>query len=251
LQNDLLTAFENGGSVACVWLSVGSPVLAEFAAEAGALAVVIDLQHGLWERGSAEAAIGHIRKTAVALVRVAENRPHAIGEALDAGALGVIVPVVETAAEARLAIAAAKYPPMGIRSAGGIRPLRDFAAYVAAANREILVAVMIETARGLENIDEIVKVEGVDLIFIGPGDLALSLGEFPVAAAKLAAAIDRILATCKASGVPCGIFTGTAEDAGRRLGQGFQFVTACNDISLNREGMKQAFTQLQGGGSDS
>lgn len=240
MRNIALAELRRGGSVASVWLTLGAPVLAEFAAEAKAMAVVLDLQHGLWQRRDMEAAIGHIRQHAVALVRVAENRPHAIGEALDAGALGVIVPVVETAAEARAAVAAAKYPPRGTRSGGGIRPLADFASYAASANREILVAVMVETARGVENVDDIAAVEGVDLVFIGPGDLALSLGEFPVPGTKLNTAIALILAACQKAGLPCGIFTGSPEDAARRLAEGFQFVTACDDMSLMRNGLKQA-----------
>jgi 2-dehydro-3-deoxyglucarate aldolase/4-hydroxy-2-oxoheptanedioate aldolase len=246
MHNILLAEFRRGGSVAAVWLALGSPVLAEFAVEAGATIVVLDLQHGLWQRRDMEAAIGHIRKSAVALVRVSENRPHAIGEALDAGALGVIVPIVETAAEARAAVAAAKYPPLGIRSGGGVRPLGDFAAYVASANAEILVSVMVETAKGVENVDDIAAVPGVDMIFIGPGDLALSLEEFPVAGEKVAQAIARTLAACKKAGLPCGIFTSTPQEAARRLAEGFQFVVASDDMSLLRNGLKQNLAIVSG-----
>ena len=87
--------------------------------DAGSVLIIIDLQHGLWDRASLENAIGLIAGKTVPLVRVAENTPHAIGTALDAGALGVIVPLVETPAEAEAAVAAAKYPPLGRRSGGG------------------------------------------------------------------------------------------------------------------------------------
>lgn len=240
IANNLLSTLRQGGSASCVWLSLGSPVIAEFAVDAGAAAIVLDLQHGLWQRRDMEAAIGHIRHKAVALVRVSENRPAPIGEALDAGAMGVIVPIVESAEAARNAVAAAKYPPLGIRSCGGVRPLADFARYGANANREILVSVMVETAAGVENVAEIAAVEGIDMIFIGPGDLALSLGEFPTPGDKCKAAISKIKAACASARVACGIYTASPQDAADRLAEGFQFVSACNDMSVARGGIDRA-----------
>lgn len=240
----LLSALRQGKSASCVWLTLGSPAIAEFAVDADAAVVVLDLQHGLWQRHDMEAAIGHIRHKATALVRVSENRPFPIGEALDAGAMGVIVPIVESAAAARAAVAAAKYPPRGIRSGGGVRPLADFGRYGAQANAEILVAVMIETAAGVENATEIAAVEGVDMIFIGPGDLALSLGEFPAPGDKCKTAITKIKAVCAAARMPCGIYTGSAQDAADRLAEGFQFVSACNDMSVTRGGIAQALNSV-------
>ena len=124
--------------------------MVELAARAKPDAIVIDMQHGLWERAALEAAIGVTPAAVPVLVRVAENSAIAIGTALDAGAEGVIVPLVETAAQARAAVAAARYPPRGARSGGGIRPLAQFADYVAAAGGAIVVAVMIETNKGLQ-----------------------------------------------------------------------------------------------------
>jgi 2-keto-3-deoxy-L-rhamnonate aldolase RhmA len=170
---------DRGDCLGVVWLALGSVALAEMAAKAKPDAIVLDLQHGLWERGSLEAALAAVPSDVPVLARVAENSVRAIGEALDAGAEGVIVPLVETAKQARRAVRAARFPPSGERSGGGVRPLADFAAYVEGCERAIAVIVMIETAQGVRNAREIAAVDGVDMVFIGTGDLALSLGTFP------------------------------------------------------------------------
>ena len=196
-------------AVRAFWLCTGSAALAELAAESGPDAVVFDCQHGLWDRGALAAAIPAVAP-ATPLVRVAANLPHLIGDALDHGALGVIVPLVESAVEAAAAVGAAHFPPRGTRSGGGIRPLRDFPAYVASSD-QTLVAVMIETQAGLANAAAIAATPGVDLIFIGPGDLGLAIG-----ADTLEAGIATVLATARSAGVPCGIFTLGPEAAARR-----------------------------------
>ena len=135
LDNPVLTTIRDGGTVGMVWLSLGSTAVAELAADAGPDAVVFDLQHGLWQRRSLHEAIGIVRPKATPLARVADHSTTAIGEALDAGALGVIVQLVETAEQAKAAVLAAKYPPDGVRSGGGVRPLMDFKSYGARRQR--------------------------------------------------------------------------------------------------------------------
>src|SRR5207244_1298457 len=206
-ENPLLDKLKAGGSVGCFWLCLGSPAAAELIADTTPDGIIIGLQHGLWDRASLENAIGLIGGKTVPLVRVAENTPHAIGTALDAGALGVIVPLVETPAEAEGAVAAAKYPPLGRRSGGGVRPLKNFNAYVPAANRKVLVAVMIETGRGVEEAAAIAAVPGLDLVFIGTGDLALSLGTFPETGPVHQHAVQQVYNACRVANVPCGLFT--------------------------------------------
>ena len=234
-QNHTLARLRAGKGVACVWLSLGSTALAEITAEAASAAIVFDGQHGLWERGSLHAAIA-AAGPGTPLVRVGANSVAAIGEALDHGAQGVIVPLVDTAAEAEAAVAAAHYPPRGVRSGGGLRPLANMAAYVDACTTEILVAVMIETVSGLANAAAIAATPGIDMVFIGPGDLALQLGP----EADLEAAIQTIFAACRAADVPCGLFTTTAEAARDRLAQGFAFVVAEDDIRLARGGIARS-----------
>jgi 2-keto-3-deoxy-L-rhamnonate aldolase RhmA/NAD(P)-dependent dehydrogenase (short-subunit alcohol dehydrogenase family) len=232
MENPLLDKLKAGGSVGCFWLCLGSPAAAELIADTAPDGIIIDLQHGLWDRASLESAIGLIAGKSVPLVRVAENTPHAIGTALDAGALGVIVPLIETPGEAEAAVAAAKYPPLGKRSGGGVRPLKNFNAYVPAANQRILVAVMIETARGVEEAAAIAAVPGIDLVFIGTGDLSLSLGTFPETGPPHQRAVQQVYNACRSAGVPCGLFTFHTTFAIEQRRQGFQMVIIGTDSDI-------------------
>ena len=236
--NATLVKLRAGEPVACVWLSLGSEVFAEIAAEANPDAVVLDAQHGLWDVRSTHAALGMIAYRSTPLVRIADNSATSIGAALDAGAQGVIVPLVETAEQAARAVSAAHYPPAGERSGGGIRPLADFPAYLKSSAENTLVSVMIETRLGYENMAAIAAVPGLDMIFIGTGDLMLSLG-FD---ADIEAAIQTIFAACEAANVPCGIFTVNAAAAKARLAQGFAFVVAETDLRLAREGLSASLS---------
>ncbi len=146
-RSGLRYRIDRGDYLGVIWLSLGSVAVAEIAGRARPDAIVLDLQHGLWERQGVEAAIGAVPPEIPVLARVAENSPFAIGQALDAGAEGVIVPLVETRKQAARAVKAARYPPHGERSGGGARPLADYVDYHAAAERGIIVAVMIETAK--------------------------------------------------------------------------------------------------------
>ena len=240
IDNPVLTAIRDGGTVGMVWLSLGSTAVAELAAAAGPDAVVFDLQHGLWERQSLQDAIGIVRARTAPMARVADGSATAIGEALDAGALGVIVPLVETAGQAAAAVAAAKYPPAGIRSGGGVRPLMDFKAYGVAANDAVLVSVMIETAKGVENAAEIAAVPGVDLVFIGTGDLALSIGTFPGFGPTHEATVKAVQKACRDAGTACGAFTPHLAFAQDRRRQGFQAVVIAEDIGMVHGAAKSA-----------
>jgi 2-keto-3-deoxy-L-rhamnonate aldolase RhmA len=221
----LKTRLRTGPPLGAFWFMLGSPALVELAARAGAEAIVIDLQHGLFDRAGLEASVAAARP-APCLVRTEDGSEPAIARALDAGAEGVIVPMVESLEAAAAAGAAAHYPPRGRRSAGGVRPLADFAAYRAGADDAITVGVMIETAAGLAEAEAIAAAPLIDFVFIGAGDLALSLGE----PAALEPAIDRIRAACAAAGRPCGLFTMSHTDAERRAAEGFALVTPCADI---------------------
>jgi len=144
-----------GHPLGVFWFSLGSVALIEAAVAAGAEAIVIDMQHGLFDRTTLEAAIGAVPAGVPCLVRVEDDTATAIGRALDAGAEGIIVPLVETGEQARKAAAACHYAPKGHRSGGGVRPLRDFRAYMGAASQAITVGVMIETKAGVDNAEAI------------------------------------------------------------------------------------------------
>lgn len=241
--NTALKRLRGGDSLSCVWLSLGSVAVAEIAAECLPDVIVFDGQHGLWERTTLHAAISAAMINSTPIVRVAANAGHLIGEALDSGAQGVIVPLVESSAQAAAAVAAAHFPPHGNRSGGGVRPLANFGAYSEACATQVLVSVMIETQVGLANAREIISTKGVDMVFIGPGDLALSLS--PDGASGLEDAIQMILDLCRSMGVPCGLFTGSVEDAQRRRAEGFAFVVAEDDIRLIRNGMARSLSAVE------
>jgi len=140
----------------------------------------------------------------------------------------VLVPMVETGAQAAAVAAACHFPPKGSRSGGGVRPLADFSAYRRAANEAITVGIMIETARGVANAREIAAAPNVDFVFIGSGDLALSLGSD---GAALEEALHTVRDACVRAGKPCGVFTMNAEEASKRAGEGFSITVAANDLS--------------------
>jgi 2-keto-3-deoxy-L-rhamnonate aldolase RhmA len=236
---------DSGACLGVAWLALGSPAIAEIAGRAGLDAVVLDLQHGLWERKDLEAAIAAVPAEVPVLARVAENTPLAIGGALDAGAEGVIVPLVETRRQAARAVKAARYPPHGERSAGGARPLADFVAYHGAAERGIVVIVMIETAKGLGNAGKIAATAGVDMVFIGTGDLALSLGTFPGADQRHEDACREVLAACRKHWTPCGIFTMSGEAAASRRAQGYRMVVVADDAALVSRGLSGAVSSFR------
>jgi 2-keto-3-deoxy-L-rhamnonate aldolase RhmA len=231
----LKSMIASGRCIGAAWFSLGSPAVVELALRAEPDAVVIDMQHGLWDRRDLEAVIGLVPARIPVIVRVAENSALAIGTALDAGAEGVIVPLVESAKEARAAVRHALYPPKGKRSGGGVRPLKDFAAYVAGAD-SVAVIVMIETDAGLAAAKEIAAVEGVDMIFIGTGDLSLSLGTFPTHRHDHTVACADIHRICRAAYMPCGVFTGRSEMAALARSQGYRMVTIANDIDIVQRG---------------
>lgn len=242
----LKARLKTGEVTACHWLALGSPALAELAAEAAPDAIVFDLQHGLWDRAGLEAAIGLVGDRTQPLVRTADQSASAIGAALDAGAHGIIAPLVNSAQECEGVVAQALYPPLGRRSAGGVRSLADFAAYSTAANANLLIAVMIETVQGVAAAEDIAATPGLNMIFIGPGDLSLALGE-AAGSPVFEAALARILAAGRGAGVAVGIFTPSLDIALARAAQGFQFVVFADDVDLNRRGSKILWDRFRAG----
>lgn len=221
-----------------IWLALGSAPMAEFAAHAKPGALVLDLQHGLWERGTLESAIGAVAAQIPVIARCAENSQSAIGQALDAGAASVLVPLVETADDARRAVLAGRYPPMGKRSVGGVRPLLAGLEAMRAADRDVAIGLMIETVEGVENVEAIAAIEGVDYLFIGTGDLALSRGTDD--SQVISRDCERVLRAATANGLPCGIFTGNARAVRQALESGYRMVVCANDIDLLKEGFLAA-----------
>jgi kynurenine formamidase/2-keto-3-deoxy-L-rhamnonate aldolase RhmA len=228
------------------WMNTGSAAVMEIAAEAAPDAIVIDAQHGLWDRSNLEHAVGLVGNRVPVLVRTADASAIAISQALDTGAEGVIVPLIETDTQAAAAVSAARFPPHGTRSGGGVRPLaRDFARYYAAANDRTVVGVMIETQRGVHNAAAIARTKGIDFVFIGTGDLAISLGGFPNVDQRHEEACKTVFDACKAARVPCGIFTMSAEAAAKRRTEGYALVTVADDIGVTSRGFRAAMAKFQ------
>ncbi|MEW9586201.1 HpcH/HpaI aldolase/citrate lyase family protein [Paraburkholderia sp. DGU8] len=235
LFSSLKPLFQGAAPVDCMWLALGSAPVVEFAAHVAPGAIVLDLQHGLWERGTLEAAIAAVRMRVPVIGRCADNSPHAIAQVLDAGASSVLIPMIETADDARRAVSASRYPPFGTRSAGGVRPLLAGFEAMLEADRHVAVGMLIETVEGVRNAREIAAVPGVDYLFIGTGDLSLSRGTTD--SEVIAGDCERVLAAARERGLPCGIFTGDAAAAREAFTNGYRMAVAANDIDV----FKQAF----------
>ncbi len=216
------------------YLQTPGAFTAELYAAAGWDFVSLDLQHGLIGYESAVAILQAIRGIGVTpLVRTPTLDGALIGKLLDAGALGITCAMINTAEEADQLVRACKYPPRGDRSLGPIRALQLYGAdYGLHANGMVNVFAMIETAEAVANIAEIAAVEGLDGIYIGIGDLALSMGQ-PARQEGLVpevdAAIERSLRQCQASGLIPGLLAPNPEHAWRMVQRGFQFITLASD----------------------
>jgi 4-hydroxy-2-oxoheptanedioate aldolase len=213
-----------------VWAMLGEPRTTAALEGAGFDWVLLDQQHGHFDDAAMRAtfAVRGERRVPM-LVRPRANAADLIGRAMDAGADGVIVPLVESAAEAEAAVAAASYPPRGIRSFGPLPGLEP------AAPAKPFVGVMVETATGLADVARIAAVPDLDLVFVGPFDLSLTLGT--TVDALLAddapdAPLPRIVAACREAGVRAGAFGATEERARRFLELGFTDVVAALDTSV-------------------
>jgi 4-hydroxy-2-oxoheptanedioate aldolase len=248
--NPILQAKATGGRTVGAWLTLGNSFVAEMLGKLGFDWIVIDRQHGSVEWNTVGAAIQAIELGgSCAVVRVEWNSPDLIMRALDLGAVGVIVPMVSTAADARRAAEAARYPPHGIRSFG---PTRNY--YSVDAERvEPACIVMIETREAMDNLQAIVTTPGVDGVFVGPADLALDLG-VPISLPmhqSVTAAIDKTVGACAAAGILPGAASFSVQNASDFLGQGVRLLTLGADVSYLRRGAQPDIEFLQGLGKTS
>src|SRR6476620_10033998 len=233
------------------WLSLPHAFAAEVMAHTGLDWLCVDMQHGCIDYSDAVNMQTAISTTEVTpLVRVPGNEPAMIMKVLDAGAYGVIVPMVSNRAEAERAVAACRYPPVGMRSNGPNRVLLYAGAdYQKHANDEVACVVMIETPEGIEKMDEIVSTPGVDAAYIGPTDLALALGLPPVMdndEPKHIATVNRILESCKRHKKIAGIHTASSKFTQRYIDQGFQMVMLGTDRGAMSSFMKAEVGRLTG-----
>lgn len=239
-KNTLKEIWASGGTVVNGWCSIPSSFSAEIMAHQGFDSICIDMQHGMVDYQVAITMLQAISTTPVVpLIRVPWNDPAALMKALDAGAYGVICPMINNKEQAEALVSACKYPPTGIRSFGPIRAkyyggggIHGGGDYHEFANDETLVIPQIETVEAIENIDAILKVPGISAIYVGPSDLAMALGSQPRAGQKDPIVIEarrKIISACKRHGIPAGIHTPSAEVALKMVVEGFQLTTIASD----------------------
>ncbi len=252
-RNRLKGLWKAGRPAATGWCATPDPYIAEAMARGGFDALILDMQHGMAVGPERAAAWLQIvgQSEATPIVRVPWNEPFFMQWVLDAGAMGVIVPMISTVEDAKKAIGACKYPPMGYRSNGPNRA--RFAHgndYFDHANDEVLCLLMMETLEGVERIDEIAKLPGVDGFYLGPTDLAISMGLKP----KLdhpdpdhGAAVQRVIDVAKANGLNAGIHVTGPEEALRRWKQGYNLNPICLDIWLVSAGITRHLSEFREG----
>jgi len=235
--NQLRQLLAAGSSAVGAWCSTPSPFVVELLTAEPVDYVVLDCQHGLVELAHLAPMLAAVRPGVTPLVRVSAIDPAAIGKALDMGAAGVIVPYVESAAEAEVAVAACRYPPRGRRSYGPTRAGLALGNDPAVLGAHPLCFVMVETPAGVARATDICSVEGLDGVYIGPADLAIGLG-VPLAEISTSpvhlAALDEVRAACRAAGLYVGIHTNGGADARARFAAGFQFCSLATDGALLR-----------------
>jgi len=248
-KNRVKELWREGKAAIGVWMVLGSPITAEIIANLGYDWIVIDTEHGSIDIGTTQSIIQAVLYTStVPIVRVSWNDPALIKRALDAGAYGVVVPMVNSREEAIRAVQAARYPPLGIRSYGGPRArLYGGVDYFEHANEEIAVIVQIEHIDAVNRVDDILSVEGVDAFFIGPTDLAISMGLKPgldQTDPRHVDAVAKVIAAGKKYGVPGGIHVGSAEAVNERIAQGFQFIGLSSDEGFVRSAASAALNKV-------
>lgn len=232
------------------WITLGYPEVTEALSNLPFDWFVIDMEHTPLDVKDVEFLMMPLRFTdIVPIVRVPWNDFVIIKRVLDTGAQGVVVPQVSTKEEAIQAVKACKYPPQGIRGVGPRRCIMygfiSAKEYFKKANEDILVIVQIETEEGVNNVGEILSVDGIDGVFIGPNDLSASLGIFQeFNNPKYVAAVEKVLNAAKAAGKIAGIMTQDPQDALDKVRKGFNFIALRHDIAYMIRGYTEAFKQL-------
>ena len=246
--NPVKRALKSGQPSVGTWLSLGSITASRFLARAGFAWLTVDLEHTLVDWETATHMFASIADAGcTALARVPSNRHDHIKRVLDNGAHGIVVPMVNSRAEAEAAISAALYPPAGTRSVGGSVHALNFGTsskdYYAHANEELLIVLQCEHIQAVEDADAIFSVPGIDAIFVGPHDLAASMrgtdGKPPSPEATTQV-MQRSLAACRKHGVPAGVHCYNAEEVRQRIAEGWQFLAVGSELRMMLSGAAEA-----------
>jgi 4-hydroxy-2-oxoheptanedioate aldolase len=251
MTNKLKAAWQANKAVVNGWLAIPNAFSAEMYSKAGWDSVTVDMQHGVQDYLSCVACFQGMQSSPIVpMVRVPWNEPGIIGKVLDAGAYGVICPMVNTVAEAKALVQYSKYPPQGTRSNGPVRAALygDPSGYQKTANSEIILMPMIETKTAIGNIDAILDVPGIDAIYVGPSDLSFSYGKEPkldVEDPEILKIYEGLLAATAKRGQAAGIHCGSAAYAKRAIKMGFKLVTISNEVGIMVNAAKAAIAEAR------
>ncbi|MEQ1752603.1 MAG: aldolase/citrate lyase family protein [Micropepsaceae bacterium] len=235
-DNPLKTAWSSGRAATNVWATIPSAYATEILAQQNWDSITVDTQHGVVDYAAMVAMLTAIATTRTTpLVRVGWNEPAEIMRAADAGALGVICPTINNREECQRFVGALRYPPLGYRSMGPNRARFLGADYAARANTFVLAIAQIETAQGLENVDTIASVPGLDMLYVGPSDLGISLGRegrMDQTDPVVVKAIDRILESAEKASIRAGIYCHSPTYSKSMFNKGFDLVTVASDAGF-------------------
>jgi 4-hydroxy-2-oxoheptanedioate aldolase len=250
-KNQLRKTLAEGGRIVNGWLAIPNSYSAEVMAHQGWDAVTIDLQHGPVDFQTAVTMLQAISTTnAVPMARVPWNDAAIMMKLLDAGAYGLICPMINTKEEAEQFVNFCRYPPLGTRSLGPNRAVQYGGAdYWQGANEEIILLAMIETRKGVQNLDQILSVKGIDGVYVGPSDLSLSLGKPPTLDPSDKEVLEAMATICKKvreRNLIAGVHTDGAKTALRRFEEGYQLCTILNDARLMAMAAAQAVKEARG-----
>lgn len=253
--SDLRASIRRGDPVVGGWVSIGHPAVAEITADAGPDFVVVDTEHAPTSVESvADALRGVDAADGLGLVRVPEADPVPIKRVLDAGAAGVMVPRVDTVADAELVVDATTYPPGGIRGTAGARTSRygpDLPEHIEGADDALTRIVQIETEHAVENAADIAAVDGIDALFVGPADLSTALSvPLDYDDERFRTAVDRVVGAAAGAGVPTGIFVTDPDRMGDWLDLGFDFAIAGYDAAFLRSGTEELVSAFRAATED-
>lgn len=253
IQNKLKAIWAEGKPSINGWLSIGNPFTAEIMAAQGYDSICIDIQHGALDYSDVLPMFQAMRASGMTLLaRVPWLEPGIIMKALDAGAYGVICPMINTAEQAAEFVSYMRYPPLGQRSFGPTRA--NFSAgtnYAQEANGEMLAFAMVETAEAMQNLDAIAATPGLDGIYVGPADLTFSLAQGRLAPAfdreepEMIVALKKIVAACKKNNIRAALHCGTPEYAARAIEWGFNMTTVSGDSRLLAAAAQESVTKFK------
>jgi len=236
--NTLKRDLKNGKQTFGIWVTIPHNDVAECLSHLAFDWFVFDQEHSPLDDQLSQQLMQAMGNTTVTpIIRVAWNDPVLIKKALDTGAHGIIVPYVNTRADAERAVGACLYPPRGIRGCGPRRGVILDPDYLTTANDEVLIVIQIETEEAVENVEEILSVEGIDAYFVGPYDLSASMGLLgDLSNMKVQAAIAKVRESGRGAGLPGGLWMGAGTSLEQRIREGWQFISLGMDVNLLMDG---------------